>query len=501
MSISAICSHCKKTISVDKRPNLSCPECGGFVNLLIMQRHGLIIDKETEKAELAVATDYFKNAEFLSASEHFKKALKANKNSYIAQYFISVCEIYLNETGNIDVIECAVRAVTSSLTLMARAGITLDDRQKFVTAMLGEIKIIIINRLKSFDEIYEYDIAEYREKLIPELKKALELFKSDCEAMMTYLPNVSRNILEIADIAIALCRKAVQTVAVGEELASPTESEYSALVSLCNEFNAYAVSLFHDYDMYKQPVDFTQCDLLNDNVGSRLQKFDAANKANAKKYIIGDIDEYNSIMADCAKAVEFIYRKCFKSMCDVGNADRLRQISMGLSFLTRFMTPRIVTGDKKRVTIDLGKSTETEKSCEILTEFLQAECDHGNAENAHAILREYYAKLYDILDVYFTPEYERYSKRVNKIKSDYGSDEYSYYERFLFASALCAAPSLSEYVKFDLKDKYRTKLVKLCRTAAEAFLLLRDYDVAALERSDYGSILDVYNAVMLETGA
>ena len=105
MSISAICSHCKKTISVDKRPNLSCPECGGFVNLLILQRHGLIIDKDTEKAELAAATDYFKNAEFLGASEHFKKALKANKNSYIAQYFVNICEIYLNVTGDVDVIE------------------------------------------------------------------------------------------------------------------------------------------------------------------------------------------------------------------------------------------------------------------------------------------------------------------------------------------------------------------------------------------------------------
>ncbi len=501
MSISAICSHCKKTISVDKRPNLSCPECGGFVNLLILQRHGLIIDKDTEKAELAAATDYFKNAEFLGASEHFKKALKANKNSYIAQYFVNICEIYLNETGDVDVIECAVNAVCSALKLMTRAGITLDEKQRFVTAMLGEIKIIIVNSLNSYDELYDYDIAEYRAKIISELKKALALFKTDGEAMMIYLPNVSRNMLEIADTAIALCHKAVQTVAIGAELYHPTSAEYSALTALCNEFNAYAVSMFNDYDMRKYVPDFTQCDLLNENVESRLQKFDAANKSNAKKYLVGDIDEYNSILKDCEKAVEFIYRVCFKSMCDTANAERHRMLLTGLRFTVRLITPRIVAIDKKRVQIFIGNNVEVEELCGVVTQFLQAVSQNGNSVAAQAVLREYYARLYDALDTYFTPEHERYSKRFNKIKSDNGG-EYAFYERFMFACAICAAPSLSDYIKYVYKDKNRARLVKLCKSAAEAFLLLRDYDVTALEQSNFHRpILDVYNSVMRETGA
>ena len=497
--IPVICLHCHKTISVDKRPNLSCPECGGFVNLLMMQRHGLIIDKAKEESELNIATDYFKNAEFMSASEHFRKALKANKNSYIAQYFISVCDIYLNNSSSMNVVEMAINAVTSALKLMERAGATPADRQSFVTAMLSEIKIIIINRLNSHDELYEYDINKYREAVIADLKKAIELFRIDSENIMSYLPPVSAALVTIADSAIALCHKAVQTLAIGAELCSPSDTEQAALTTLRNEFYAFAQTLDGGYSAKKYAPDFSQCCLLNENVADRLQKFDTANKPYAKKHIIGNTEEYNSIIKDCEKAVEFIYRVCFTSMCDTDSAERNALLEVGLSFTERLLTPRIVASDKKRAEIDIGEKIVMENLCGVFSKFLHALDDAGNSVVATAVLHRLYETLYDAAETYFTPVYDKFNKRFNKIKENY-DDEYAYCERFLFASAIITAPALSAYIDYDYKCKNRSRLVKLCKNASDAFMMLNDYNVERLENSQsYSTILDICKAVMQET--
>ena len=146
MTISAICMHCLKTISVESAAQTVCPDCGRPLNMEELKKNGLIIDYAREASEFALAKDCFKNTEFLSASEHFNKALNANKNSYLSQYFIRLCDIYLNESlPNYDVMRSALDAIVSSLGLVSRSGVAINDKLNFIGAMLGEIRIIISN--------------------------------------------------------------------------------------------------------------------------------------------------------------------------------------------------------------------------------------------------------------------------------------------------------------------------------------------------------------------
>ncbi len=90
--------------------------------------------------------------------------------------------------------------------------------------MLTEIKIIITNRLRSGDELFEDDVREYRRAKISDLEKLVGLFKIDGELMMTYSPNIKAVLVEIGDCAVALCHKAVQTVAVGEDIVKTSQT-------------------------------------------------------------------------------------------------------------------------------------------------------------------------------------------------------------------------------------------------------------------------------------
>lgn len=464
-----------------------------------LQKQKSIIDTGLEAKEFAAGKDYFVNTEFLGASTHFKKALAANKNSYLSQYFASLCDIYLNEgNAGYGIMEHAVETIKSSLILMSRSNIGVTDKLNFITAILVEMRIIIISCIKSRNDLYDVNISEYRKKTIADLRQLLPLFEIDSELIMMYTPAIANVLTEIADCAIAACHKAVQTVAVGIDIFAPSDYEYKQILSLCNSYCFFATSLCPDYDAKKYVPDFTQNNLLNDKVMSRFAKFDEQNKANAKKYIIGDIDEYDDISAECEKAVFFTEQNCFRAMCDVNYSKRATLLSDGLHMICRLLTPRVTVTDKKKVSIKVyDKFSDIVDKCASLSRFL-----NGAAETdvpAEEIQRAYYAKLLSVVDMYFYAEYNKYTKFVNKLKETRGED-YKFYEKFLFDVACCCVPAFKSFVAFSRdKDKNRGKLVKIAKQACEEFLMLWDYRIDNIDQSGvYRPILDIYNAVLKE---
>lgn len=498
MPVLAICPFCNKTITIERTLRSTCPECGHEISYPDLQRRKMIVDGATEKRELAAAKDYFVNTEFLSASEHFKKALAANKNSYSAIYFVSLCDIYLNESGDgYDLMAKVVDMIKSSLELMPRANASAVDKLKFITAMLAETKILIINRLTSRGELFENNISEYRKITLSDLKKLLELYKIDGELMMTFAPEVTKILLEIAESAVTACYKAVQTVAVGEDLYSPTPEEYKQLSSLCNDYCYFAQILDPNFDTKKFSPDFTQNNMLNEKVLSRFEKFDESNKVNAKKGIIGDIDEYENILSECVKALTFTASNCYKSMCSRQSEQHIHLLLDGLQLLSRLLMPRVTITDKKKVDIRVGKFVDIVDWCETLTKFL-VDLNEFN-EYADAFLEDFYSRLLECVETHFIAENNKYGKIANKRK-DLSEDDFKRYEKLLYTGACCCVPALATYVEFfKYKDKNRNKLVKICKQASEEFLMLHDFKIDELEQNNfYRPILDIYNAVLEE---
>lgn len=497
----AICPCCLKSIGIEnpQKDKSVCPECGKTLDMSELKKKGLIIDAAREKDEFKLAKDYFVNTEFMSAFEHFKKALDSNKNSYLADYFIRLCEIYLNESiPGFDVMKHAVATVREPLKICARANVGAADRLKFIVAMVNEVKIIILNTLRAGDELFETDINSYRRGKISELNSLRDLFAIDREALMSFSPDVSSVLLEIADCAVAVCHKAVQTVMFGVEIIAPSDEQYKQIVSLFNDFSFFAASYVDDYDAKKYTPDFTQNDLLDEKVQSRFQKYDAKNKSNAKKYLYCDIEEYNDILAECDKALCLTYNNCFRSMCDPMLEKRGELLKTGLDYLYRTLTPRVVVNDKRKPELFIDKFVLLRDKFDMFAKFLNA-ADKFD-KYAATSLRAFYARLFEILDAYFIPELEKNSKMVNKLKESKG-EEYLAYEKLLFNVACCCACALKTFVPYDGgNDKMRQKLVKECKRAADEFLLLRDYNLNELEQSNkFRPILDISAAVLEET--
>lgn len=497
MALYIICPFCGKTIV---NTNGICAECGQRYDFNQVQKQGLVVDYETEKREYTVGKDYFTNTEFLSAKNHFSKALAANANSYLSKYFVQLCDIYLNEgLSDYDVMRNVVNAILEPLELLNRSNVTtITDKIDFVNAVLSEVKIIILNRLRSHGELYDIDIAAYRKNEIKDLQLLLKLFKADGELLMTYAPTVQAILGEIADYAVAICHKAVQTVAIGEDLYTPTEFEYNRLLSLNSDFCYYASLYVKDYDAKKYTPDFTQCDLLNDKVMSRFIKYEAKNKASVKKRIIVDLKEYDDILSECEKAVEFSYQNCFRAICDKKYSRRGMLLKDGLRLLYRILTPRVVINDDKRPEFKIGMFVDIAEKCEILSEFLEDANEFD--QFARDSLKEFYDNVCDILDMHFVDQYERFTKNINKLKESQSSEDFKYYECTLYEVVKISASALKAYVPFnESKDKSRAKLVNYCKQAAEEFLMLHDYNIDELDKSNvYRPVLDIYNAVMHE---
>lgn len=493
-----ICPTCRKTMCMTGN-NAVCSSCGQPLDINFIRKNNLVIDVEKEALEFMSGKDYFVNTEFLGASEHFKKALNANANSYLSLYFVMLCETYLNESSpDYDVMAQAVATIKEPLAVMSRANIKADERLKFILSILTETKIIMINRLRKHDALYDIDPAAYRKAEIADLQTLLQLFKTDDELLMTYSPDVKSILIEIADTAIAVCHKAVQTVAVGGDLFSPTGYEYNRLLSLNNDFGFFAQSFDPSYDVKKYTPDFTQNHLLNEKVQARFDKYDNDNKVLVKKHLVSNIVEYEEILSECEKAMTFTHLSCFRSMCDPNYEERHQLLLDGLGFLYRLLTPRVVITDKKPV-FSVGKSYYINGNCEMLTKFLKDVAAFDSPENT---LHEYYEKLCYIVETYMLPEFERNTKIINKLKET-KSDSYTHYERFLYELACATSPALAELVQFDdgtVKGP-RAKLVKYCQKACEDFLMLHDYRIEEIEQSNaYGPLLNIYNSVMKEIG-
>lgn len=499
MPVYAICPCCFKTISVERVAKLTCPECGEQFVFTDLQKQRLLVDPLLEKRELSIAKECFVNADFSGAYEHFNKALDANRNSYSAQYFVLLCEIYLKENDkNFDVMSNVMNMLQTSLNVMARATAPVTDKLSFISAMLAETKIIITRRLTLRTKLFETDIDEYRKVSIADLSKLLNLFKIDRELMMSFAPEVVSALIEIADCAIKICYKAVQTVDVGDELRSPSDDDYKQLLSLCNDYCFFAHSLNPDFDGNNYSPDFTPNYKLNEKVLTRFEKFDEANRPYAKKHLIGYITEYENILVECEKALRFTYLNCYRSMCSRQNKQHAQLFYDGLKLVYRLLLPRVVMNDKKKVEIRVGKFVDIVEHCDILTRFLvdSYELNNGIADELH----DFYEKLYEIVDMYFVPDVEKIVKALNKLKGA-RQEEVNIYLNVLFDAACCCAPALKKYVDFSIgKDKTRIKLAKVCKQAAEDFLILSNFKIEELEQSNfYRPILQISTAILEET--
>lgn len=498
MPVLAICPFCSKTISIDRLPKITCPDCGSQFGFAELQKKRLIVDAQTEANEIAEAKSSFAEGDWTGASEHFKKALIANGNSYFAQYFISLCNIYMHEDeSTFDVMDAVMQMIDVSLQTLSRANIGVSDKLQFITAMLSETKIIIIRRLASRDAMFEKRLDAYREATIGDLGKLVALFKIDPEKIMSFSPQISAVLMEIADSAIKACYKSVQTVPYGDELRTPNDAIYKQASSLSNEYCYFAHSLDPAFDAKVYSPDFTPNYEVNADILQRFADFDESNKLNAKKRIIGNIEAYEAILADCGKALKFTYLNCYRSMCSRQVAQHAQLFYNGFEMLYRLLLPRVILSDKKRIEIRTAKFVDIVDWCDILTRFLvdSYELD-GLVGKA---LHEFYENLYAIVDMYFVPEFEKRAKYIGKFKETRG-EEYFAYIQLLFDCACSCAPALRKYVDFSAEaDKTRAKLVKICKSATEDFMLFSGMQIDELEQSNfYRPILQITTALLEE---
>ncbi len=498
MSVLAICPFCNKTITIERTPKVVCSECGSQIGFAELQKQRLFIDRRAEARELELARTSFKNAEFLNAYEHFQKALDANKNSYSAQYFVSLCDIYLHETDkDFDVMTAVVDMIRTALNAIARNNAAVADKLLFVSAMLNETKIIITRTLSERGDLFDADIAEFRKRSIADLTELTELFKLDGELIMSFSPDVRASLMEIIDCALKTSYKAVQTVVVGEELHAPSEDDYKKLLKLSNDYCFFAHSLDPKFDAKNYSPDFTQNNMFIDRVFDRFQKFDEINKPYAKKHIVGDIAEYDSILAECEKALKFTYLNCYRSMCSRQNEQHAHLFIDGIKMVFRLLLPRVVINDKKKPELRMGKFVDIVDWCDILTRFLVD--SYGLSDYVAEMLHKFYEDLYDIVDMYIVPEIDKTVKMLGWLKGTVG-EENNLCQKFLFDAACCCAPALKKYVDFSTgRDKTREKLVKVCKTVSEDFLLFGGMKIDAIEQSNvYRPITQISNALLDE---
>lgn len=495
--ISIICPSCGRTVKAERTAKLTCSECGNTFGFAELQKKRLIIDTRAEMKEMAVARDYFMNAEFSGALKHFRAALEHNKNSYSAQYLASLCEIYLKEgNDDFDEMTAIVEMIRSSLTVMAKNDAPAADKLAFIKAMLNEIKILINKRI-SRDDLFEADIDTFRTLTANDLSKLTDLFKIDREIIMLYSPDVAAALYEIAENAVKACYRAVQTVIVGEEIITPSDETYKHLSSLCNEYCFIAHSLDEKFDAKNYSPDFTQCNMLNDKVLSRFAKFDENNKQFAKRHLIGDIEEYNSILSECKLALKFTTLSCYRSMCSRQVDRHANLFYNGLELVYRLLLPRVVMNDEKKIEIYTGNFVDVVELCETLTKFVVD--SYELSEEVGQSLHTFYERLYEIIDMHLAPVFDKLSKSLNKIKET-KNDEFYITQKLLYDGACCCVPALAKYVDFsDGRDKMRERIVKICKLATEDFLLLSGFKIDELEQSNfYRPILQISSALLDE---
>lgn len=503
MAILAICPRCRKTISAERTPEITCPECGSTFGFSELQINKLIIDQRTEGAEMIEARKAFLKADYFSAREHFQRAFNANRNSYSAQYFVAISDVYLNENKpGYDVMGKIVETLRDTTATLSNVFMDVDDKLKFIIAMLTETKTVITRRLSgpAREDLFKKDIDKYRKVSIADLKTLLKLFKLDGEPFMTFSPEVAKTFVELADFGIKICYKTVQTVLVGDEFHSPNDDDYKTLTSLVNDFCFFGHSFDKSFDTREYSPDFSQNYALNDKVLNRLKRFDNNNKDHEKKHQIGDIDEYEDILKECDKALHFCYLNCYRSMCSRQIHRHSKLFFNGLEMIYRLLLPRVVAADKKRVEIRVPKYTDIVDYCNILTRFLVDAYELD--KNIGVALHQFYEKLLTIVQTYYVPELEKLGKSANKLR-EIKNDEFYAYQKLLFDCACACVPALDKYVYVNFSegtDKARAKLLKICQRATEDFLISCEFRIDELEQSNfYRPILHISSAVTEET--
>ena len=506
MPVYAICPICSKTIEISREPKLTCPECESQFGYAELQRTQLLIDEDMEQVELEKAKRYFNSGDFTNALNHFKFALEYNKNSYVAQYYLGLSNIYSHDVmdmiaGNkgegiqiqdrFKFVPVLVDMVKKSLLALSYSNAAIPDKLAFITEVLTETKAIITRRLLNRDSMFTNNIDAYRKQSIADLTLIMELFTIDREQIMSFAPEVAKALAELVDCCLKVCYKAVQTVIHDDKLYTPNDFDYKKLSALCNELCFFGHSFDPNFDSSPYSPDFSQNYDFNIKVLKKFEEFDSKHQTHGKKHIITDIDEYEAILKEAAKALKFTYTNCYRSMCSRQVARHSELFFKGFDLVYRLLLPSVVQMEDKQMELRPNKYPDIEERCDMLTRFL-VDAYELNPNTIGAGLHNFYEKLYEIMSIHYVPAIEQMGK--NKSRNNL------YYQQILFDCAISCAPALRKYVDFSPEtDKARAKLVKICRNATEEFLLHAGITIDEIEQSNFfRPILHISNALVEE---
>lgn len=500
-SFFAVCPFCSKNVYIEKNISggYACPICSQAIGLEYMTANNLIIDVVAENEEYNLAQQYFLNTDFREAGAHFAKALQFNRNNYLADYYERLCNIYENETkDDYNLPQKLVAAIISSITKMQNSQANLSNKLEFVSTLLNQTYILLSGH---FNEVYEtYEKAEkwdeLREKCLNIASEIKGITIIDKELLMVYDESIAKSLISISDLCICACQKIVTPhMLQNSKLDLPTDYEHDKSKNLFTMFNFYATSLDKNYNFNTYKPDYTGNLLYNENVITKLNRYNTENKSNEKKFLSASGSNLSELISGCSVALKYSYYTCFKGLVNVKNdPSRIALVNESISFCLEALKPRISIGEEKKVNININNFEKAAEIAYYLNAFVADFSDY-NKRLAADYLNKFYDELGESIKLYFSVVYNNYNKYVNKIK-ELQNNEFKYYKNFLYQIVCSCALALKEIVSFDQhKLGNRIKILKLGKQVAEEFFLLCDYKIEDIERSvKYKDILDIFNA-------
>ena len=441
----------------------------------------------------------FFEGDYKLAAQFFSKALKNDRNHYLAYWYHSLCQVYTGEGDKLLYTAGAMaKAATAALVKLDKSFATEADKKSFVDFVFGqsfaylrgnfERAVSEAEQSKSYFELRRFSL---------EFARAAAALTAAAKA--SPVVNIEDGLVKvlsgICDVGTAACYRVARPFAHEGKVAAPASDAYAQAVRLYGELRDFAKEIGAPIGFWYHLSDFSAALEGSNKVFDKIRKYDYDNRANSKTRfsIVGE--GLDSLLDECGTAAEFIYHTLRSGLSGVIDDTRVKLASVGLRFCMETLKPRI-TPDDKRYHILLRPSAEL--SCAI--KYFNAFAGEIAAVNPK-VADDYYKLIFSdtnaALSKYFDRIFTKYNRYADKLKDRPDSQGFLYYYNFLYNAARCCAYALDRE-KGGLGDgagqaAERRKLIKTGKKASGEFMFLFDHNIAKIGRSErFGDIIDIF---------
>ncbi len=494
----AICPDCGRSLHIDGAIDnvYSCPHCGRSFSYAELGSSGNIVNVAAAKLAYGNARNLFDEGKYADAEKEFEKVCDFDCNNFFAEYFRLLCGIMrINAAGSCSGAEIIISLLGSPLEKLSLSCQPESVRRPFLLTAFRQTFSLIDELFKAVEKIYprRSDDGERVREYMTLARAVKKITLIDFDVAMLADKEIGELAVSICDTAMHALSRVVAVKISDFDLHIPETSLRDECRSMFSAYGHFVRKIVPEYVFphYKENLAVleTFCGKVDEAIAAykRVSSYDGS-------FIDMKCDELSHMLYCCRTAFTFAYYTLFYGLgVRLSGKETAALMLKAVDYALKVMKPRVYDDGSGDKTID-AVSLEEARSVSVNLCNMITELKISDVSGLVGVLEENYDELCSVVYTHYGSLQAKIEAELEYIRAT-KNKKYFYYRNLLYGIVCSSIPALDEIVPIgEYRISSRIRLLKYCKSAADALLFMFDYRTQEIEKQPrYSDLTTIYS--------